>query len=362
MGVREAVGALAGPSRQVLREQVMVPARSAWRWVWSRRGLDITATIAMRSCLVVAPHPDDETLGCAVAVMRKRDAGTPVTVVVVSDGARSEPAILPPAELVELRKAEARRACARLGVGEGDVVFLDFPDAGLSGKVDEVAGRLAELIRARSPEQLLVPVSCEGHPDHDATNEAARRAVESIEFRGQVLEYAVWLWTHWPWTLGYGTTAPWTVSRLLLDPLKRVRERRPLLVDARGYRRRQREALAEHTSQVGRGDDGTQPPVTGSLWGQRRRDHDAAASPEAQLPGSLWGQRRRDHDAAASPEAQLPGSLWGQRRRDHGAAAPPEAQLPGSLLATLRSDYEVYLEPGSLRHLDFARPWRGSPT
>ena len=281
--------------REQVREQVMVPARSACRWLWTRRGIDVTATIASRSCLVVAPHPDDETLGCAVAIMRKRDAGTPVTVVIVSDGSRSEPATLPPAELVELRKAEARRACARLGVGAHDIVYLDFPDAGLSEVVDDVAERLAEVIVTRAPEQVLVPVSCEGHPDHDATNEAARRALESIDYQGQVLEYAVWLWTHWPWTQGYGS-APWSARRLLVDPVRRVRERRPLLVDARGYRRRQREALAEHASQVGR--DGEQ-------------------------------------------------------------GAPP---VPGSLLATLRTGHEVYLEQGALRHLDFARPWRGQAT
>jgi LmbE family N-acetylglucosaminyl deacetylase len=298
MRVGNAVRALVPSDRRELRErireQVMVPARSAWRWVWTRRGVDVTATIASRSCLVVAPHPDDETLGCAVAVMRKRDAGTPVTVVIVSDGSRSEPVTLPPNELVELRKAEARRACARLGVGADDVVYLDFPDAGLSEAVDDVAVRLADLLVARAPEQVLVPVSCEGHPDHDATNEAARRALELIDYRGQVLEYAVWLWTHWPWTQGYGTAA-WSARRLLVEPVRRVRERRPLLVDARGYRQRQREALAEHASQIGwDGEDGAAP-------------------------------------------------------------------VTGSLLATLRASHEVYLEQGSLRHLDFARPWRSDP-
>jgi LmbE family N-acetylglucosaminyl deacetylase len=296
MRMGNAVRALVPPDRRELRErvreQVMVPARSAWRWLWTRRGVDVTATIASRSCLVVAPHPDDETLGCAVAVMRKRDAGVPVTVAIVSDGSRSEPATLPPAELVELRKAEARRACARLGVDARDVVCLDFPDAGLSDCIDDVAERLADLLVARAPEQVLVPASCEGHPDHDATNEAARRALESISYQGQVLEYAVWLWTHWPWTQGYGTS-PWSARRLLVEPVRRVRERRPLLVDARGYRQRQREALAEHASQVGRdGEDGASP-------------------------------------------------------------------VTGSLLATLRASHEIYLEQGELRHLDFARPWRG---
>jgi LmbE family N-acetylglucosaminyl deacetylase len=299
MGVERALGALVPSDRQALRERVLVPVRSAWRRVWMRRGIDITPTIASQSCLVVAPHPDDETLGCAVAILRKRAAGTPVTVVVVSDGAAGEPAVLPPAELAVLRKSEARRACARLGVDEADVLFLDFPDGELADHVDEVADRLAELISTRAPEQILVPVSCEGHPDHDAANEAVRRAVETTVYRGQVLEYTVWLWTHWPWTLGYGTTASWSARRLLVEPVSRVRERRPLLVDARGYRQRQREALAEHASQVGQ--------------------------------VSQVGQAE-------------------------GEGVPPP--VSASLLATLRSSHEVYLTWGSLRHLDFARPWR----
>ena len=37
---------------------------------------DVTAHIGPRSCLVLAPHPDDETLGAGATIMRKVDAGT----------------------------------------------------------------------------------------------------------------------------------------------------------------------------------------------------------------------------------------------------------------------------------------------
>ncbi|SQD96070.1 conserved hypothetical protein [Parafrankia sp. Ea1.12] len=287
-------------------ERVMVPARSFWRRVWERRGIDITASMAAAPCLVVAPHPDDETLGCAVAIMRKRAAGTPVTVVLVSDGARGGSAAGPPAqrlverhspaELAEMRRTEARRACARLGVAETDVIFLGFPDSELPGCVDSIAARLGEVISARSPAQILAPASCEGHPDHDATHEAVRRAVRAGGFDGEILEYTVWLWTHWPWTLGHGT-GHWSARRLLLAPVQRVHERRPLLVDARGLRERQKHALAAHVTQVGPGAEGDQRPGTG-------------------------------------------------------------APLTGSLLATLESRYEVYVAADGLRHLDFDRPWR----
>ncbi|CAO5256874.1 PIG-L deacetylase family protein [Frankia sp. AgKG'84/4] len=282
------------------RSEVMTLARSAFREAWTRRGTDVTAAMARMSCLVVAPHPDDETLGCAVAVMRKRARGTPVTVVIVSDGAKAEPVTLAPDELVEVREAETRAACAALGVGETDVLFLGFPDAELGSSIDAIATRLAEIIRARGPAQILVPASCEGHPDHDATNEAAIRAVASTRFGGQVLEYTVWLWTHWPWTRGYGSRDR-SVTRLLVEPVRRLRDCRPLLVDGRGLRERQRHALAEHATQIGR-------PAGGTAGGTAGGDEDVPVT--------------------------------------------------GPLLATLRSRYEVYVQAGDLRHLDFPRPWR----
>ncbi|WP_237704551.1 PIG-L deacetylase family protein [Frankia casuarinae] len=293
MNVAKVVRRVIPGDPETVRDRVMVPARSLWRRAWTRRGIDITSSMTTRSCLVVAPHPDDETLGCAVAIMRKRAAGTPVTVVIVSDGSRAEPVTLPPAELIEVRKAETRRACTLLDVDESDVRFLGFPDAELSDRIDAIAARLTELIETLAPEQILAPTSCEGHPDHDATNEAVRRAVATTGYRGQVLEYTVWFWTHWPWTLGYGT-AGWSAERLFVQPVRRLRERRPLLVDARGFRARQRRALAEHATQVG------------------------------------------EDDAASD------------------AATP----VTGSLLATLGSPYEVYVAAGALRHLDFERPWR----
>ncbi|WP_007511428.1 MULTISPECIES: PIG-L deacetylase family protein [Pseudofrankia] len=232
-----------------LREGALQPARSAYRRAWMRRGRDITRAMSRASCLVVAPHPDDETLGCGVSIMRKREAGTQVTVVIVSDGAAAEPAYLPPAELIALRKEEARRAGSRLGLRAADIRFLDVPDTMVGEHVDEVADRLAELIKELGPEQLLIPTSCEGHPDHDATNVAALEAAKKAGFTGQVLEYGVWMWTHWPWTRGYGTEG-YTPRRMLRDPMDRIREVRPLLVGAKGYRARQAYALAAHSSQV----------------------------------------------------------------------------------------------------------------
>jgi LmbE family N-acetylglucosaminyl deacetylase len=284
-GKATAVASRVGVSPRDLKETALLPVRAGCRRAWMRRGRDVTRAMARAAAIVVAPHPDDETLGCAVSIMRKREAGTPVTVVIVSDGAASEPAPLPPAEMVALRKEETRRAITRLGLRPSDVRFLDVPDTKVGAHVDEVADRLVELIRELGPEQLLIPMSCDGHPDHDATNAAARVAAKRAAFAGEVLEYGVWLWTHWPWTKGYGTERH-TARRLLRDPLDRIREARPLLVDAKGYRSRQAHALAAHASQIG--------------------------------------------------------------------ARAGGADLPRSLLAATRAPFELYVESGTLDHLNFA--------
>ena len=70
--------------------------------------------------LVVAAHPDDETLGVGGTIARHASAGDEVWVCLLSEGVSSRHGE------VELQKDCAERACGVLGVHK--VVFLDFPD------------------------------------------------------------------------------------------------------------------------------------------------------------------------------------------------------------------------------------------
>src|SRR6516162_4744018 len=80
------------------------------------RAEDMTAQTATRSCLVLAPHPDDETLGCGATIMRKLAAGTPVQVIIAADGNWYRSSKLSVDAVNEIREEEARRACAILGL------------------------------------------------------------------------------------------------------------------------------------------------------------------------------------------------------------------------------------------------------
>ncbi|MEA2484472.1 MAG: hypothetical protein QOC55_2419, partial [Thermoleophilaceae bacterium] len=122
-------------------------AAEAWRADVAARGTDQTGALVgdPRPLLVVAPHPDDETIGCAVLMARRADAGLPVTVVVVSDGETSHrSALLPPDELAARRREESRTACGLLGVG--DVRFLGFGEQALREEPGGLVSELATLV------------------------------------------------------------------------------------------------------------------------------------------------------------------------------------------------------------------------
>jgi GlcNAc-PI de-N-acetylase len=77
------------------------------------RANDMTSQTAIRSCLVLSPHPDDETLGCGATIMQKLAAGSLVHVAIATDGRYWPPNTNLSADaLVQIREHEARRACA----------------------------------------------------------------------------------------------------------------------------------------------------------------------------------------------------------------------------------------------------------
>ncbi|OZC02505.1 PIG-L deacetylase family protein [Rubricoccus marinus] len=145
--------------------------------------------------VVLAPHPDDESLGCGGLLALLAEAGIPAWVIVVTDGTRSHAsAAYPPSRLRVLRESEAQEAVAQLGHA-GRVRFLRFPDCGLPAPdtlaFEDAAADLADAIRALAPDTLLVPWRRDPHCDHEATWQLARARVH---LGVRWLEYPVWAW------------------------------------------------------------------------------------------------------------------------------------------------------------------------
>src|ERR1700677_4731820 len=83
--------------------------------------------------LILAPHADDESLGCGGLIAACCQRGRPPFVVILTDGAASHPGSreYPPDRLRALRAQEARRAVATLGLTPDNLAFFSYPDAAL---------------------------------------------------------------------------------------------------------------------------------------------------------------------------------------------------------------------------------------
>lgn len=152
--------------------------------------------------MVLAPHMDDETLGCGGAVALHRRAGASITVVFLTDGRHGSSELrgltgeaLREAErrLVAVRKLEAAAALATLGVE--DAVFLDAVDGGLAEDAS-ISGRLATELARTLPQIVYLPSFLEQHPDHRATTEVLLAATADCGLEFMVHAYEVWTPQH----------------------------------------------------------------------------------------------------------------------------------------------------------------------
>jgi LmbE family N-acetylglucosaminyl deacetylase len=148
--------------------------------------------------MVVAPHMDDETIGCGGALARHVKAGGSVHVVFLTDGRHGSSQLQrltgearrnAENKLVETRKQEAGRALAKLGVSS--VTFLDVEDGTLV-EDKSAASRLREVLQAQRPEIVYLPCYVEQHPDHFAANRVLLDAVRDSELKFQCMAFEVW--------------------------------------------------------------------------------------------------------------------------------------------------------------------------
>ncbi len=158
--------------------------------------------------LVVAPHPDDETLGCGGAIALLQASGTAVQVLVVSDGTQSHPNSVeyPAPRLRQVREAETRLALSVLGVEAEQVTFLGLPDGAVPSVSPQPAGsphtasarvaleRCTVALHRVAPGTLFVPYRHDPHRDHRATWSLVQAAIAGLPQRPRLIEYPIWDW------------------------------------------------------------------------------------------------------------------------------------------------------------------------
>jgi LmbE family N-acetylglucosaminyl deacetylase/SAM-dependent methyltransferase len=203
--------------------------------------------------IVLAAHPDDESLGAGGLMARLRALGARVTVLLCTAGEASHPdsPTTTPEQLAAVRLQEFGGALAHL-LGDPDWRFLALPDGKLAGHRPEVHAALQQAIADAAATGLpaerithVAPYRHDGHTDHEALGSAAAEAAGAGGHG--LLEYPIW---YWLWA--DATDQAWhSWLRLPLDPAER---------------RAKAAAMDAHTSQVrplsGRpGDEVLLPPA-----------------------------------------------------------------------------------------------------
>ncbi|WP_396288913.1 PIG-L family deacetylase [Curtobacterium sp. KT1] len=181
----------------------------------------------IRSVVVLAPHPDDETLGAGGLIARASDAGVPVHVLLLTRGERSHPdsPTTTAPELAAVRDAEFTRALATLHAGATSS-SVGIPDGGTREHRDEVVDALQRALDdAERPTLVVAPWRGDGHRDHRIAGEVAEEVTAGAS-GVSLLTYPIWAWH---WDDPSASAQPWARARVLrLPDTARARKRAAL--------------------------------------------------------------------------------------------------------------------------------------
>ena len=171
------------------RSRASIPMRSVDRR-WKRLRDRATPWVAPDGrTVVVAPHPDDESLSTGGLIAAQRRLGRDVVIVAVTDGDAAYSTSGDP-ELARVRCIEQESALADLGVDPSGIVRLRHVDSQVDRDEDRLVTDLCEIVR---PGDLVVaPWLHDHHHDHEAV---ARAATRTVADRGAGIVYSLfWAW------------------------------------------------------------------------------------------------------------------------------------------------------------------------
>lgn len=226
--------------------------------------------------LVVAPHPDDEIIGCGGTMLQALEQKKRVGVVVVTSGdgypalaaivVKKDRGQLVPDDFMQagaLRQRHSVRAAARIGLPESELLFLGYPDSALETiykrtettpfqqpftKKSEtygvtrpdyhstvhgrpapylkasLLGDLTEIIKQRQPKEVYVTHEIDTHGDHRSACWYVRDAIQAVGSQAQLFAF-----------VGHGAPPATPASkRVMLTPAQVETKRAALLEHTAG--------------------------------------------------------------------------------------------------------------------------------
>ncbi len=149
--------------------------------------------------LAIAPHNDDETLGCGGTLAKHVKKGHDVYVAIFTSISEDSPIMTPNKELV---RKETKQAMKILGIDFKNVIFKDLPNALLPDiEMYKINKEVFEVIHKVKPDILYLPFMKDLHNDHRLITYAAQVAARSTTQVGrnikEIYMYETLSETHW---------------------------------------------------------------------------------------------------------------------------------------------------------------------
>ena len=171
--------------------------------------------------VIIAPHPDDEILGCGGLLQLLHAAGRPLLLMSITDGTASHPGSTawPPERLRKVRPHESEEALIRMGLSGLNWVRGEFEDTQVAGCEEALSAFIKQHLH---PGDVVFATWREdGHSDHDAVGRASSRAAKAV---GATLhEVPIWAWH---WAHDDDPRVPWKRARkVALSPYAIARKR-----------------------------------------------------------------------------------------------------------------------------------------
>ncbi len=154
----------------------------------------------MDNTVIIAPHPDDEVIGCAGLIQALVEQGTPPHVIILTGGEGSHRGCCDTSaeEIIKARHQLTIQSADILGLPNSHIHCLAYPDGAVAAEHCETE-RLQALINDLEPLTIFVPHHGEGWNDHVCVKDIVKKIINKDTI--DIYEYCVWIWYYNVWNL-----------------------------------------------------------------------------------------------------------------------------------------------------------------
>ena len=152
--------------------------------------------------VIIAPHPDDEVIGCAGLIQTLIERDTPPHVIILTGGEGSHRGCcdISAEDIIKARHQLTLKAAEILGLPQSHIHCLHYPDGAVDFAHSETE-KLKILLEELSPKAIFLPHNGEGWNDHVRVAGIIKKLIK--QHLVDVYEYCVWMWYYNVWNLDY---------------------------------------------------------------------------------------------------------------------------------------------------------------